>query len=330
MSDAITLIDAAMDAREQQFRIAAPRDGLSLFLRHLPPVRETGAEPRIVLYVHGATFPSALSIAHRFDGRSWRDALCEAGFHVWALDFLGFGQSDRYPEMAEPAATHPPLCRAEDATAQLEAAVRFILERHAAPHLAMIAHSWGTITACRFAALHPMRVGRLVLFGPIARRPARRYEQPPQLPAWRIITPEDQWARFIEDVPTDEPPVFSRAHFDVWAEAYLDSDPGSRSRTPAGVKVPTGPFADILRSWHGDLAYDPAEVRSPVLIVRGAWDGLIPDADAGQLFDRFTAAPFKQDLKIGRGTHLMHLETMRHALHRASIAFLLDDDTVRV
>jgi hypothetical protein len=28
---------------------------------------------RVVLYVHGATFPSAVSIAHRFDGRSLRD-----------------------------------------------------------------------------------------------------------------------------------------------------------------------------------------------------------------------------------------------------------------
>src|SRR5437588_3922497 len=35
-------------------------------------------------YVHGGTFPSGLSIAHRFDGRSWRDELCAAGFHVWA------------------------------------------------------------------------------------------------------------------------------------------------------------------------------------------------------------------------------------------------------
>jgi hypothetical protein len=36
-----------------------------------------------VLYVHGATFLSALSIAHRFDGKSWRDALGKAGCDVW-------------------------------------------------------------------------------------------------------------------------------------------------------------------------------------------------------------------------------------------------------
>jgi len=29
-------------------------------------------------------------VAHRFDGKSWRDALNEAGFDVWGLDFYGF------------------------------------------------------------------------------------------------------------------------------------------------------------------------------------------------------------------------------------------------
>ena len=40
-----------------------------------------------VLYVHGATFPSALSVGYRFGGRSWADDLHAAGFDVWAFDF---------------------------------------------------------------------------------------------------------------------------------------------------------------------------------------------------------------------------------------------------
>src|SRR6201986_4372543 len=84
-----------LDAREQQFRIPGPTDGMQLFLRLLQADRSHGPRPSVV-YVHGATFPSALSIAHRFDGRSWRDALNEAGFDVWGLDLYGFGHSDRY------------------------------------------------------------------------------------------------------------------------------------------------------------------------------------------------------------------------------------------
>jgi hypothetical protein len=38
----------------------------------------------------------------------------------------------------------------------------------------------------------------------------------------------------------------------------------------------------------------------------------------------------KRDVKIGRGTHLMHLEVMRLALWRESATFLLGDDVAAV
>jgi pimeloyl-ACP methyl ester carboxylesterase len=313
-----------LDPREEHYWIESPRGQLQLFLRHLPP-KEGPAAGRPVLYVHGATFPSGLSIAHRFDGYSWRDALCAAGFDVWGLDFLGFGHSDRYPEMSDPAACGPPLCATADATAQLKTAVRFILQHHGARSLSIISHSWGSMPTCRLAGLHPTMIERIVLFAPIARRAPRRDEEPPGAPAWRIVTVEDQWARFIEDVPPDREPVLSRAHFEEWAEFYLDSDAESRSRNPVGVKTPTGPFNDILHAWHGDLAYDPGLVRAPVAIIRGEWDGLIPDEDARWLFDALSASPIKRDIKISHGTHLMHLEEMRFALYRESISFLDGD-----
>ena len=117
-----------LDPREQHYWIAGPRAGLRLFLRRLSPAPSTAGCVRPVLpvlYVHGATFSSGLSIAHRFDGFSWRDALCAAGFDVWGLDFQGFGHSDRYPEMEEVPDAHAALCRTEDAGVQLETAVRF-------------------------------------------------------------------------------------------------------------------------------------------------------------------------------------------------------------
>ena len=62
-----------LDPREEHYWIASPHHELKLFLRHLSPTsRSRDAPVRPVLYVHGATFPSAPSIAHRFDGYSWR------------------------------------------------------------------------------------------------------------------------------------------------------------------------------------------------------------------------------------------------------------------
>lgn len=309
-----------LDAKEEHFRIHGPA-GRTLFLRYLPSTASR-ATKRAVLYVHGATFPSGLSIAYRFDGRSWRDALCGAGFDVWALDFHGFGESDRYPEMDEPADAHSPLCTAADASQQLLAAVRFILEHGGGDKVSLVAHSWGTIAAGLFAAMHPAFVDRLVFFGPIARRVPARPVATPQFPAWRIVTVDDQWNRFIEDVPPGAAPVLSRTHFEGWAKAYLASDPTSLLRTPASVKVPCGPASDIAAAWNGGLAYDPGAVRAPVAIIRGEWDSLLPDEDARWLFDALAESPAKRDVKISKATHLMHLERMRVALWSESISFL--------
>ncbi len=143
-----------------------------------------------MLYVHGATFPSGLSIAHRFDGFSWRDALNEAGFDVWGFDFQGFGHSDRYPEMSQPPEAHAPLCMAADAGAQVEAAARFVLAHSGAARLSLVSHSWGSMPTCRFAAKHP-RDGRSrrAVRADRAPRPKRRYESPPAGPAWNASSP---------------------------------------------------------------------------------------------------------------------------------------------
>src|ERR1700677_2919439 len=121
MHDVMTIPRLA--EKEEHFFIPGPRSGMRLFLRLLASGTPLRGSRRAVLYVHGATFPSALSIAYRFDGRSWRDALCDAGFDVWGLDFHGFGHSGRYPRMDEAADANTPLCLAEDAAAQLATAV---------------------------------------------------------------------------------------------------------------------------------------------------------------------------------------------------------------
>src|SRR5246127_965335 len=94
-----------LDPREEHFRISSHHPERQLFLRYLPPHSRTH---RVVLYVHGGTFPSALSIAHRFDGRSWRDELCAAGFQVWGLDFQALAG---FQTLTQRWRSPPPACR---------------------------------------------------------------------------------------------------------------------------------------------------------------------------------------------------------------------------
>ena len=313
-----------LDPLEQPFFIASPVAGLKLFLRYLPPRGVAQDKLRVVLFVHGGTFPSALSIAHRFDGRSWRDELVDEGFHVWGLDFQGFGASDPYPEMSQPAENQPALGQAGPASEQLESAARFICEHQRVPKISIIAHSWGTLATGHFAGRCPELIERLVFFAPIARR--QKPAEPKMYPAWRLVSLQDQWDRFTQDVPPHEPAVLNRRQFEEWGERYLDTDAESRMRSPASVKTPSGPWQDIARAGAGQFTGDPARIQAPVGIIRGEWDQACTEADAGGLFDALRNSPGRRLVKISRATHLMHLEESRYALYREAGLFLKGND----
>lgn len=315
--------------QQEAFRLTS-REGPSLFLRHQAPLLPRGAQAKPVLYLHGATFPSALSVAFEFDGRSWMNDLASAGFSVWALDFAGYGESGRYPEMEEEPDRSEPLGRAPEAADQVARAVRFILEREPATNVSLIAHSWGTMPASLFATQEPKRVARLVLFAPIVERSNRETKEQAiriaRLNGWRLWTVEEQHSRFVEDVPSGQPSVLDPRLFEEWARVYVATDPESGRQSPVTVRTPNGPLADILDAWAGHLPYDPSQIAAPTLIVRGEWDSLSTDTDATWLFNALDSAPAKRDLKISRGTHFMHLESARFALYDATRSFLFAQD----
>jgi len=124
----------ASDVKEEQFRIPVSSSGLRVFVRHLGPAnRQPVKEGRVVLILHGGTLPSGASAAFRFDGHSWMDDLSDHGFDVWAMDYLGYGGSDRYPEMSASDTANPPLGRAAQVSSQVSAVVEFICKRQNVP-----------------------------------------------------------------------------------------------------------------------------------------------------------------------------------------------------
>jgi pimeloyl-ACP methyl ester carboxylesterase len=326
VSNGMTRSQEKLDPREACFYIPGPVDGLKLFLRHLEAAPDSDRLGRDVLYIHGMSFPSALSIAHRIDGRSWRDELCDSGFDVWALDFYGFGPSDRYVEMAEPAELNPPLGGVHLASHQIERAIRFICEHQRRTSLSIIGHSGGCTAIGIFAARCPELLDRIVFFAPIVQRVGQS-AAPKRFPAWRVVSLKDQWDRFTEDVPHGERPVLSQSHFQEWGERYLETDSQSRTCSPAGVKIPCGLIQDVFDVLHGAKAYDPSEIRAPVAIIRGEWDTWSSEDDVQSLFNSLKRAPIRRFTTISRGTHLLHLEESRYALYRESITFLQGRDT---
>lgn len=283
-------------------------------------VRRVASSGPSVIYVHGATFPSALSVAYRFHGYSWMDDLHRRGFDVWAFDFAGYGGSDRPAYFSRSPSGRQPGGRAPWARRQLGRVVAHVLAATGGARVSLIAHSWGTLVAGLYAATRPGNVDRLVLFGPIARRDVAG-DRAAHVPGWRLVSIADQLSRFVEDVPSGHPPVLIEPELASWGPAYLATDPGSAARTPPAVQVPGGPVADIADAWAGRMVYDPARVQAPTLVVRGAWDRVSDDADAAWLMDRL-GGRIKLDRKLPKGTHLMHLEIGRVALFETAGRFL--------
>lgn len=315
---------ATASAAEHRLRGSAPAATdwkPELLVREQRPVNGSRAYP--VLFVHGSTFPSALSIFFKFRARSWADDLNDAGFDVFGLDFAGYGGSGRYPDAGSMVARG----RADEAAEQIERAVRFIMKETGARRVSIIAHSWGTVAAGRFAGAHPELVDKLVFFGPIAQREGPVSKE--LIPPYNFVTTDAQHTRFIGSVPAGEAPVLLEQDFPAWARTYLDSDPRSRTRTPASVKVPAGPDADAAQAWSGRLPYDPGLIRAPTLIVRGAWDPVTNDDDAAWLKKVLRGSPKVEDVRVPRATHLMHLEEGRIALYAATRAFLQDADAAK-
>lgn len=271
-----------------------------------------------VLYIHGSSFPIALSSEWGFsDGTSWADDLAESGFDVWGLDFVGYGHSTR-PDYAS---VLEDFGRADHAAQQIKTAVNFISDLREGAKVSIIAHSWGTVAAGCFASLYPDSINRLILFGPIVRRLNEFATLEPRMQPFKLVTVAQQRKRFLAEVPDVYAPVLEEPRLEKWGQAYLDSDPGSKFRKPFAVQVPSGPVNDAIEMWSGKALYAAKNIFAPTLIIRGEWDTASTNLDAQNLYGSLGAME-KLIVTIPKATHLMHLEKGRFSLWQESRHFL--------
>ena len=311
----------------EEVLVPAVDPGIQIYVRNKHPANLSVFRPeRTVLFVHGATYPASSAFDLPLGGMSWMDYLAQHGYDVYLLDIRGYGRSTRPPEMAEPAAAHPPIVRGDVAIKDIGAVVDFVLKRRNIARLDLIGWSWGTVLMATYASQNAAKVDRLVLYAPvwIRQTPSLVATGPGPLGAYRLATREQAKTRWLTGVPEDKKAsLIPAGWFDAWADATWATDPDAGTHTPPAIRAPNGVVADGLEYWSaGKAYYDPARITAPTLLVQAEWDRDAPPYMAQTLFPLLVNSPGKRYVMLAEGTHTIIMEKNRLELFKAVQAFL--------
>jgi pimeloyl-ACP methyl ester carboxylesterase len=307
---------------------------VGLHVREKAPSRPRGAA-RVVLFVHGATVPSVPDFDFDYKTYSWMACLARAGFRAYAMDLSGYGGSPR-PMMDDPSNVDPsqqaiitprPLKNAvapnypyhfntiRNDWDEIDTVVDWVRKREGVRRLDIIGWSAGGPRAGGYAAQHPEKIHRAVLFAPS-----------PTIPGLKV--PDRPGAGFPVSLQTREDLEKVRWDPDVRCPGQLE--PGIRDvlwkaimqwdRVGAGW----GPAEGVMRGraatrfgWPPELA---ARVKAPTLVMVGEFDRL---EERRKVYEQLGSKD-KVFLNVSCGSHFMLWEKQHAVLHLASKAWLTD------
>ncbi len=249
-------------------------------------LRGATAPDRVVLFVHGAGTPAEVAFDTSAGDHSWMAYLAQAGFDVFSMDTTGYGRSSRPAPMDDPCnlaaaqqaqfipslipAPCPPsypgqLTSLASDWHDIDAVVDHIRTLRGVSKVSLVAWSLGGPRAGGYAAQHPDKVHRMVLFAPAYNRTAAAAA--PTLPNPGVVFNTQSRADFIANWDRQvgcadqyEPAVRDA----VWAD-MLASD-------PVGATWGTGVRRAPSTTTWGWNAAAIGGTKIPTMIVAGALD----------------------------------------------------------
>jgi len=318
------------------YLIPSNTPGIELYIRNKHPAEMTQFPgDRILLYVHGATYPSETAFDLPIAGQSMMDLIAARGYDVYLVDVRGYGGSTRPPQMSAPPEYNPPIVTTDVAVRDFAAAVEHIRARRGVDRINLMGWSWGTAIAGAYTSANNHKVERLVLFAPLwlfapdaVIAPAPEAAAASALGAYRLVSKDVAKARWLEGVPEHKrADLIPPGVFEAWIEATWATDPEAERHDPPMLRAPNGVVADVLASWRvGKPWYDPADITVPTFLIHAEWDYDLPSYQARGYFARLTNAPYKRLVEIGEGTHTVMLEKHRMQFFRELIGFLDERD----
>ena len=263
--------------------------GIQLFVRNKHPAGKETSSDKILLFVHGATYPAETAFDLPIEGVSMMDLIAARGYDVYLVDVRGYGRSTRPAEMSQPPAANKPIVSTKVAAHDLGAAVDYILRKRKVSKINVMGWSWGTSIAGSYTSEHNDKVNRLVLYAPQWIRnepPAPAAANAPPLGAYRLVSKDSAKARWLKDVPADkQADLIPPGVFEAWANATWATDPESSKQNPPMLRAPNGVAEDSMNYWSaGKALYDPGKITVPTLLLHAEWDADLPSYLRARLF----------------------------------------------
>ena len=307
--------------------IDAADPGIQLFVRSKMTEGQTRfTEDNVVLFVHGATYPSTPDFDLSYKDYSWADWMVEKGYVVYMFDKRNYGFSSREKAMGEPAVNARPVTRSYLAIRDIGAVVDHIRKKHKISKVNLIGWSWGAMTAGYYTSLNSEKVQKLVMYAPAyafaqhtnlgagsgSQNKRKPHEFNYALGAYRLGSKAGNDARWDGEIPVaDKNSYREEGVRDAFANEALKTDPTSETRNPPSLRAPNGVMEDSFMQATGRAMWNASSIYVPTLVIAGEFDTWSFPEDREGLMRDLTNAPVKKSVLIKNATHFMLFEKPR-------------------
>jgi pimeloyl-ACP methyl ester carboxylesterase len=257
----------------------------------------------VLFFVHGSSVTSRtfdLNVPGHGE-YSVMNEFARYGFDCWTMDHENYGKSGRTSGNSDIAS----------GVADLKAAVEIVARETGRQKFHFLGESSGALRAGAYAMVQPERVDRLVFAaftykGEGSPTLTKRAEQ---LAYYRSHNMRKRDREMIRSIATrDRPGTSDPAAVEALAEAEMQF----------GDQIPTGTYLDMTANLP---VVHPEKVLSPVLLVRGEYDGIATVADLEEFYNLLPNGD-RQFVILPGTAHSVTLATNRQLFWHVTRAFL--------
>ena len=312
---------------KQDYHIDAVDPGIKLFVRSkMAQGNKKFTDENIVVFVHGATYPSTPDFDLGYQEYSWADWMVKRGYVVYMFDKRNYGLSTREKAMDEPAKSNKPVSRSYLVIRDIGAVVDHIRAKHKVKKVSLIGWSWGAMTAGYYTTLHSDKIHKLVLYAPAyafalhtnlgpgsgLQNKRKPFEFNYGVGAYRTNSAAQNQGRWDGEIPVEDKSSYrEQGVVDAFAAEALITDPTSNTRNPPALRAPNGVLEDTFHQLTGRRIWNASSIYVPTLVIAGEYDTWSFPEDREGLMRDLTNAPVKKSVLIKDATHFVLFEKKR-------------------